>query len=789
MISSRLVGLRALLAASAFGLAAPAMAQSTGTILWDNYAVPHIYGPDIPTVIKGLGYAAMENHAETVLSNVALARGRYAEYFGAGPNNSYVAGDELVRIEGIPNRAVRWLQQGGATQQQYIQAVCDGANEYAQRYGSTIPPQLQKILPLVPTDVTALEQYTIWFNFLTETSNVPNLEANWLATGSLGTPPQNPAIPRNGSNGWAIGPAKLVPGNGNAILMGNPHLPWGVNAPPGGLGIYQWMEANLVVGNPNSPTLNAQGVTFVGAPFIGIGFNDYLGWTHTNNTIKNADLYQLTLDSTGNNYLYAGQYYPLVHSTDTIQVLQADGTTLLPQTVDIYNAIQGPVIAFNSGRTKALALRVPGLAQNSLVTQYWDMITATSLKQFMAAESQLQMPFFNTMYADKSGKIFYLFGGGQPDRSASNMPFLNYEMILDGTNPALVWTQTLPFSKLPQAINPTDGFIANSNNPPWNTAFNNLKTFATPPGLTYANFPQWIAPQFMEMRPQHGTNLLAMPHQFTYADILGFKMSVESELADRIVGDLITLGQGGDANQQAAAAILMAWDHTMNANSVGGVLFENWWNRVIADINANPQTVVPDTTDSLYYQHPKFKVGWSASAPISTPSGLDAVNNAILLTELENAYNFLQTNFASAGGAKAPWGALHKTTLVTRSGVHTPWTTPQVLMGDEDNIFSLLPPTPTPNSGTDDVFGPLRVADSANIGPFFISYGGDGYVQLVEFTSAGTTGGTLLTYGNSSRYNSPHITDQQPLYNSFSLKPLLRNYSAVQQAAVKQESY
>jgi hypothetical protein len=46
------------------------------------FDIPHIYGPDLLTVVRGLGYAEMENHAETILMNVASARGRSAEYFG-----------------------------------------------------------------------------------------------------------------------------------------------------------------------------------------------------------------------------------------------------------------------------------------------------------------------------------------------------------------------------------------------------------------------------------------------------------------------------------------------------------------------------------------------------------------------------------------------------------------------------------------------------------------------------------------------------------------------------------
>ena len=169
-----------------------------------------------------------------------------------------------------------------------------------------------------------------------------------------------------GSNGWAIGPGKSA--TGNAILMGNPHLPWGNNQPASGLGIYQWLEVNLVVGNPATPTINAEGVTFAGGPFIGIGFNDYLGWSHTNNTIQAGNLYQLTLNSTLKRYAYGGATLPLAIHTDSFLVKQPDGS-LVPQTITIRSSVHGPVVATSADGHTALALRIAGLDQPSLVTR------------------------------------------------------------------------------------------------------------------------------------------------------------------------------------------------------------------------------------------------------------------------------------------------------------------------------------------------------------------------------------------------------------------------------------
>ncbi len=41
------------------------------------------------------------------------------------------------------------------------------------------------------------------------------------------------------------------------------------------------------------------GSTLVGLPGIAIGFNENLGWSHTDNTLDNADTYELELKDGG----------------------------------------------------------------------------------------------------------------------------------------------------------------------------------------------------------------------------------------------------------------------------------------------------------------------------------------------------------------------------------------------------------------------------------------------------------------------------------------------------------
>src|SRR5262245_42815483 len=89
-------------------LALPARSTDKIEIRWGRDGMPHIYGRTIEDVCFGLGYAQMTNHSEQLLINVAAARGRYAEYFGPGDKDAFVASDMFIRTMGSEQRARQW---------------------------------------------------------------------------------------------------------------------------------------------------------------------------------------------------------------------------------------------------------------------------------------------------------------------------------------------------------------------------------------------------------------------------------------------------------------------------------------------------------------------------------------------------------------------------------------------------------------------------------------------------------------------------------------------------------
>lgn len=452
-------------------------------------------------------------------------------------------------------------------------------------------------------------------------------------------------------------------------------------------------------------------------------------------------------------YNFGGTPLPLEHRSDIIKIRQANGS-LASQSIDIFTSVQGPVIAQNGN--KALALRVAGLQQPSLVTQYWRMIQAHNVDEFIDANSALQMPFFNVVYADRDGHILYLFGGQQPVRQGGGWG--KYSGVLDGSDPSLLWTSTFTWSELPRAIDPPGGFVANGNNPPWTSTFPITSTNDP------AQFPAYVSPQFMELRPQNGTDFLLSGKSLTRAQILAGKEFTHMLLADRVLPDLINAANlSGNAIAQQAAATLAAWDRSADAQSKGAVLFEAWWAAASTDPN-----VAKDNTINFYSPHPAFRVGWSASDPLNTPTGL--ANPAALVPDLISAASFVVSTYGSIDVA---WGDVHRIVLAT----HDP------------TFQQTIPISNDPQSGADDPFGTVRVIFRfpAPDGKHFWAYSGDGYVQLVEFAKEGAKAHALLGYGNASRPGSPHVTDQLPFFETKTLRPTYRTIDEVDKHTVSRE--
>ena len=158
----------------------------------------------------------------------------------------------------------------------------------------------------------------------------------------------------------------------------------------------------------------------------------------------------------------------------------------------------GPVIETNHG---TYAVRYSGHGLIGQVEQPNNMNKSNNLEEFQNAMKMMQIPMFNTMFADKNGTSF-TYNALIPKRKNG----INWKDIVPGNFSDLIWTEYYAFSELPSSLNPKSGYLQNCNSTPYSATVgrgNPLKTlpkncgieeFQTNELLDHMSFMVWMNP-------------------------------------------------------------------------------------------------------------------------------------------------------------------------------------------------------------------------------------------------------------------------------------------------------
>ncbi len=634
-------------------------------IAWDTYGVPHISSQSLEDLFFAQGWAQMHNHANLIAQLYGTSRGRGAEYWGQGK----LENDMLIGIMGFDQLADDWLAQQDPELRTIYESFVKGLNAYAEAFPEAIEEDNRMVLPFTTKDVNMHGMYIVFTRF--------------IGGEDLGRVQQWPDM---GSNTYAIGPKRSA--SGKAMLVQNPHLPW-------------WDEFLFTEFHLKLNGKNMYGANLVGLPGIAIGFNEHLGWSHTDNTIDNADTYELEIQDGG--YLLDGERREFETSSVTIKIKQEDGS-LVEQEIPVMRTEHGPVVSQKDG--KALAIRMVGMDRPNMFLQWWKMLNSTNFDEFESALKMAQIPFWNVMYADKEGEIFYLFNGLVPKRSEDAWSYWN--RIIPGGKSADIWTEVHAYEDLPKVKNPTGGWLQNANDPPW--------TSTIPMTLDPGAFPDYMAPKYMAFRPQRSARMLMEDESITFEELVDYKLSTRLEFADRILDDLFAAVDASNSEKaEEAKAVLESWDREANADSKGMLLFYNWANKFNVWRNSN------------------YSQGWDINQPESTPDGIADPARAVEL--LERAAIEIETKF---GALDTPWGDYYRIRYngknLPANGIHGGLGVFRVAWpggGDENNLY---------------------------VG------GGDSWVGVIEFGDK-VNAKVLLSYGNSTQKDSPNNGDQLELFS------------------------
>ena len=692
-----LVVAAALLSSAPHAQAGPYRPTPGTQVLWDRYGVPHVFAKSEPDLFFGFGWAQAKSHGELLAKLYAEARGRAAEVYG--PDE--LKNDRWMAVNDAPRRASLWYAQQAPAFRTDLDAFAAGIDAYVAAHPGAWSPTARRVLPISGVDVIAHAERVFQFIYA-----APVGIADKQPPDAFAPPPAKPPHDSAGSNGWAIAPARTA--DGHAMLLMNPHLPW---AP----GWSTYYEAQL-----SAPGVDLYGATQIGLPVLRFVFSDDLGFTHTVNAPNAVTFYQITPAPGG--YRFDGATLPFQTRTETLKALQPDGQ-VTTETLEVRSTVQGPIVAERDGQP--LAMRVAGLDRPFALQQYWRMATAHDFAGFQAAVAQLQVPTFNVMYADRDGHIEYLYNGLVPRHAFGDLAY--WSRPVPGDTSRTLWTDYLSYAELPKAIDPPGGTVQNSNEPPWDAAW--------PSVIDPAPYAASIPADKVSLRAARGIRMLGEVPRISFDRLTADKWSTRSELADRVLPDLIAAAdRSGDALARQAAGVLARWDRTTDADSRGALLFLKWC----------------DAPGGLSGYSPKgFAQPKQLDQPLTTPWGLADPAAAVQALDL------------AARGMMATYGALD-----------TPWgQVMRLKLGAVD-----LPASGGP--GRLGVFNVLEYTKARGAGEHAADFGGS-YVALVSFASP-VRAKVLLSYGESSEPGSPHNADQLPLLSQGRLRDAWRTRAEVE---------
>ncbi len=517
-------------------------------ILRDSWGVPHIFGHKDKDAAFGLAYAHAEDDFLTIQQSLLAARGRLATVYGmSGTANDYMV--QLLRVWDVVNAG--YERDLSPEIRALHEAYADGLNTYAALHPQEVISA--ELFPLSGKDIVAgaVHKSPLFFG-LDET--LGDLFKDERQSEVSGRPQSAYDVETQfGSNTFAVGPSRTT--DGSTFFAVNSHQPW--------TGPVAWYEAHV----HSDEGWDAVGGLFPASPVIIHGHNRHLGWAFTVNHPDLSDVYVLEMNPQNpNQYRFDGAWRDLEVRMVPITVRLLGNLKITVKQETLWS-VYGPTVRRPHG---VYALRYAGYGKVNIFEQLYRMNKATHFKEWQEAMREGGLPNFNVGYADDQGHIYYLYNAMLPIRQEG----YDWSLYLPGDTSQTLWTETLPFDRLPQVLDPAAGFVQNANSTPF------LTTIGADNPDPNAYSPTLGIETRMSNRAKRLRALFGADDAVSWDDFVAYKFDMTyAEDSDLVqwVNALLAGPVPDDPQLQAGLAVLRDWDHRADPANRGTALAVLMW--------------------------------------------------------------------------------------------------------------------------------------------------------------------------------------------------------------------
>jgi len=513
------------------------------TIARDSFGVPHIFAKTDPEVSYGLAWA----HAEDDFKSLQMVALPSKGLMGRALGKDGVAGDyafALFRCREITEE--KWNTLSPAFLR-LIEGYVQGINDYAKAHPEEV--LVKQLFPMT------LKEYIASSVLALTVFNGGDRALRSIFANNV-----NPLIDydKMGSNAIAIHPSRTT--TGESFLAINAHQP---NEGP-----EAFYEAHV----NSEEGWNALGGLLAGGPCILHGVNENLGWAHTVNFCDRLDIYQLQMNpKNADQYMFDGVWTDLEKKKIKLHIKGIP----IPVSRDLYWSKYGATMKNDQG---TFAIRLGANMEIRALEQWYTMNKAQNFTQFYKAISMQGLSMFNIVYADRNDTIFYINNALMPVRDPS--PAYDWKKTLPGNTAKTLWTKFYGISELPQYVNPSSGFLFNTNHSSFYATApeNNLQTSAFSPTSGWETNHNNRSKRFLELMPSTGKldfdQFKRIKFDRQFPAVFEFPYSVDSLFVmkranypqyDTLLRNLQEWDRRGVPESKGAAAFLMVYEKVSRA--------------------------------------------------------------------------------------------------------------------------------------------------------------------------------------------------------------------------------
>ena len=515
----------------------------TVTIARDSFGVPHIFAKTDPQVSYGLAWA----HAEDDFKSLQMVALPSKGLMGRALGKDGVAGDyafALFRCREITEE--KWNTLSPAFLR-LIEGYVQGINDYAKAHPEEV--LVKQLFPMTLKEYIASSVLALTI-----------FNGGDRALRSIFANNVNPLIDydKMGSNAIAIHPSRTT--TGEAFLAINAHQP---NEGP-----EAFYEAHV----NSEEGWNALGGLLAGGPCILHGVNENLGWAHTVNFCDRLDIYQLQINPKNpDQYMFDGVWTDLEKKKIKLHIKGVP----IPVSRDLYWSKYGATMKNEQG---TFAIRLGANMEIRVLDQWYTMNKAQNFTQFYKAISMQGLSMFNIMYADRNDTIFYINNALMPIRDPS--PAYDWKKTLPGNTSKTLWTKFYGIRELPQYVNPSSGFLFNTNHSSFYATApeNNLLASAFSPTSNWETNHNNRSKRFLELMPSAGKidfdRFKRIKFDRQFPAVFEFPYSIDSLFLmkranypqyDTLMRNLQEWDRRGVPESKGAAAFLMVYEKVSRA--------------------------------------------------------------------------------------------------------------------------------------------------------------------------------------------------------------------------------